>query len=106
MVDRTGQVAVMFVSQRNAAGDEAYVAAANAMEAAAARQPGFCGIDSARGPDGLGITISWWADEASAIAWREDAAHAIIRERGRAEWYDRYEVAVGVVTRGYSWTRE
>ena len=72
------------------------------MEALAARQPGYRGIDSARGPDGFGITVSWWADEDAALAWRAHAEHAAIRERGRADWYVSYTVAVG---RSYDWSR-
>ncbi|MFS0772552.1 antibiotic biosynthesis monooxygenase family protein [Sphingomonas sp. 1P08PE] len=102
---RAGQIAVIFVSQRSGADPEGYAAAAAAMEARAAGQPGYRGMDSARGADGLGITISWWADEAAALAWRADADHRAIRERGRAVWYDAYEVAVGTVTRSYGWER-
>ncbi|SFP83071.1 antibiotic biosynthesis monooxygenase family protein [Sphingomonas rubra] len=102
--DRTGQVAVIFVSRRAAADAAGYNAAATAMEALAAEQPGYRGIDGVRGGDG-GITISWWADEAAAVAWRAHPAHAAIRERGRADWYDAYEVAVASVSRSYAWRR-
>lgn len=103
--DRTGQVAVVFVSRRNDADAAGYAAAAEAMEALVAAQPGYRGIDAARGNDGLGITVSWWADEAAAIAWRAHPAHAAIRERGRDTWYDAYEIAVATVTRSYRWLR-
>ena len=33
------------------------------------------GIESARGNDGFGITVSYWADEASARAWGRVAEH-------------------------------
>ena len=105
MHDRTGQVAVVFLSQRRGDDEQGYAAAAAAMEALAAAQPGYRGIDSARGADGFGVTVSWWADEAAALAWRAHAEHATIRERGRAEWYDRYEVAVATVDRSYHWER-
>ncbi len=106
MHDRTGQTAVIFLSRRNRADDAGYAAASAAMDARAALQPGYRGIDSVRGPDGAGITVSWWADEASAVAWRRDLEHTAIREAGRARWYDSYEVAVATVGRAYSWTRE
>ncbi|MDP1028621.1 antibiotic biosynthesis monooxygenase [Sphingomonas sp. KR1UV-12] len=105
MADRAGQVAVIFVSQRNGVDAAGYAEAAAAMEARAAAQPGYRGIDSARGPDEFGITVSWWADEAAALAWRADAEHAAIREAGRACWYDQYEVAVAEVVRNYEWVR-
>lgn len=101
--DRTGQIAVIFTSRRTAADDTGYAAAAAAMDALAAGQPGYRGMESARGADGFGITVRWWADEASAIAWREHPIHARIRSAGRERWYTAYEVAVATVTRGYWW---
>ncbi|MGE7207782.1 antibiotic biosynthesis monooxygenase family protein [Sphingomonas sp. NPDC019816] len=105
-MDRTGQIAVIFVSQRTLNDAQGYAQAAKAMDALAAQQPGYRGVDSVRGADGFGITVSWWADEASALAWRAHPEHAAIRERGRAEWYSRYEVAVAEVGRSYGWTRD
>ncbi|WP_312490344.1 antibiotic biosynthesis monooxygenase [Sphingomonas sp.] len=102
-MDRTGQIAVIFVSQRTLNDAQGYAQAAKAMDALAAQQPGYRGVDSVRGADGFGITVSWWADEASALAWRAHPEHAAIRERGRAEWYSRYEVAVAEVGRSYRW---
>lgn len=104
-MDRTGQIAVIFLSRRNGADEAGYAAAAAAMDARAALQPGYRGIDAVRGADGAGITVSWWADEASAVAWRRDLDHAAIREAGRALWYDSYEVAVATVERAYGWMR-
>ena len=105
MGDRTGQTAVIFVSVRTAADAAGYGAAAAAMEALAAQQPGYCGFESARGPDGLGITISYWASEASAIAWRDQPDHKTMRDAGRALWYERYEVVVAGVSRSYEWAQ-
>ncbi len=105
MHDRTGQTAVIFTNRRNGADEAGYAAAAAAMDARAALQPGYRGIDSVRGADGAGITVSWWADEASAVAWRRDLDHTAIREAGRALWYDSYEVAVATVERAHGWTR-
>ena len=101
---RTGQVAVIFASQRNGTDAAGYDAAAAAMDALAAVQPGYRGIVSARGPDGFGITVSYWADEAAALAWRAHPDHAATRARGRGLWYDRYQVTVATVDRGYDWS--
>ncbi|MCT8001030.1 antibiotic biosynthesis monooxygenase [Sphingomonas sanguinis] len=102
-MDRTGQIAVIFVSQRTAEDAQGYADAAAAMDGLAAQQPGYRGVDSVRDADGLGITISWWADEASALAWRNHPDHTAIRDRGRARWYSHYEVAVTTVARDYRW---
>ena len=100
--DRTGQIAVIFTSTRTARDPDGYARAAAAMDALAAAQPGYRGVDSARTGD-FGITVSWWADEASAVAWREHPIHATIRAAGRDRWYSDYAVAVAQVSRAYRW---
>ncbi|AQR74623.1 antibiotic biosynthesis monooxygenase [Sphingomonas sp. LM7] len=102
--DRTGQLVVVFVSERT--GDDApgYAAAAATMDELAARQPGYRGIDSVS-TRGLGITLSYWADEASAVAWRNHPEHAEIREAGRGRWYNWYRLHVADITRSYGWDR-
>lgn len=101
---RVGQIAVIFIS-RLASGQAGYNEAAAAMAVLAATQPGYRGVDSARGGDGVGITVSYWADEAAAIAWRGHAEHSVIREAGRDRWYLSYQVLVTRIERGYSWQR-
>lgn len=103
--DRMGQTAVIFLSRRTATDDAGYDAAAHAMARLAEDQPGYRGMTSVRGADGNGITISYWSDEAAAIAWRAHPEHAAIRERGRAIWYDSHEVIVTRIERHYGWTR-
>lgn len=103
--DRTGQIAVIFVSIRNDADAVGYAAAAVAMDALAATQSGYRGVDSAREAGGMGITISYWADDAAATAWRDHPEHTAIRERGRALWYDSYSVTVARAERAYAWSR-
>jgi heme-degrading monooxygenase HmoA len=100
-----GEIAVIFVSTVTGADSDGYAVAAAAMEALAAAQPGYRGIDSARGSDGVGITVSYWADEAAAVAWRQNAEHEAIRERGRGVWYQSYSLHVAEVARSYDWRK-
>jgi heme-degrading monooxygenase HmoA len=58
-----------------------------------------------RGDDGLGITVSYWADDASAKAWRDHPEHRRIRDAGRGRWYSHYTIDVATITRGYGWRR-
>lgn len=102
---RPGDIAVIFLSQRTDADRAGYDAAAAEMTALAARQPGYRGMDSVRDGDGLGITISYWADDASARAWRVHPDHARIREAGRDRWYSRYDLVVAEISRAYDWTK-
>ena len=91
-------VAVVFTSVRTD-GDHGYAAMTARMEELAARQPGYLGIESAR--DGLGITVSYWVDEAAARAWKQVAEHLVAQRRGREAWYADYRVRVAVVHREY-----
>lgn len=100
-----GATAVIFVSQREPHDESGYAAAADAMVAAAADQPGYLGIQSVRDATGLGITISYWASEADAKAWKCDPVHSRIREQGRAKWYNWFETIVARVERRYDWRR-
>jgi heme-degrading monooxygenase HmoA len=92
-------VAVIFTSTRTQ-GDQGYAVTAAAMEASAAEQPGFLGIESAR-DDAVGITVSYWADDAAARSWKAVAAHLVAQRRGRDVWYRDYRVRVATVERDY-----
>ena len=91
-------VAVIFTSVRTD-GDDGYAAMAATMERLAREQPGYLGIEAAR--EGVGITVSYWRDEASAKAWKEVGAHLVAQRRGREAWYRDYRVRVALVTRDY-----
>ena len=93
--------AVVFTSFRANVDPEGYQEAAARMGELAREMPGFLGIESVRGPDGFGITVSYWRDEASIAAWRSHAEHAVAREQGRRRWYESFEVRVCRVERHY-----
>jgi heme-degrading monooxygenase HmoA len=97
--------AVIFTSQRTA-GDHGYGDMAERMVALAAEQPGYLGVDSSRGEDGLGITVSYWRSAEDIAAWRRHAEHKIARDSGRSDWYAHYTLRVAKVERAYAWARE
>ena len=103
---RSGTGAVIFVSQRTADDEEGYARAGEAMDRAARAMPGFVGVDSVRDANGLGITVSYWADETSAVAWRQQADHTLTREAGRQRWYEWYRLAVTETVRSYDWSKQ
>jgi heme-degrading monooxygenase HmoA len=92
-------VAVIFTSLRTD-GDHGYAAMAEAMDALARKQPGFLGIESAR--DEVGITVSYWADQNAARAWKHVTEHLVAQRRGRENWYRDYRVRVATVERDYA----
>ncbi len=93
-------VAVIFTSLRTE-GDQGYGKMSEQMVALAAQQPGYLGMESARAPNGLGITVSYWEDHASAIAWKAVAEHRTAQKLGREKWYAAYRTRVCVVERDY-----
>lgn len=93
--------AVVFSSRRSDGDAAAYDHAAARMVELARQQPGFLGVESARGADGFGITVSYWASEAAIAAWRAHAEHAQVRARGRTAWYTHFELRVARVERAY-----
>ena len=92
---------VAFSSRRSAGDDAAYGEAAARMVELARQQPGFLGVESARGADGFGITISYWDSEAAIAAWRAHAEHAAVRATGRRDWYSHFELRIARVERAY-----
>lgn len=93
--------AVIFSSQRTH-GERGYGVMAERMLALARAQSGFLGVESARDAAGLGITVSYWRDEASIAAWQRHAEHLVAQARGRAEWYAAFELRVARVERARS----
>jgi heme-degrading monooxygenase HmoA len=85
---------------------EGYAEAAERMEKLVADSPGFLGIDSARRADGVGITVGYFRDEESIRIWRGQPEHAETRARGRAHWYEAFEVRVAKVDRAYGFVRD
>jgi heme-degrading monooxygenase HmoA len=98
-------VAVIFTSRRTS-DPVGYDDTASEMEALAREQPGYVGIESARSPDGFGITVSYWATDADARAWKQVVEHLDAQRRGRDSWYEQYTVRVGSVERQYAWRRD
>lgn len=92
--------AVIFSSLRTE-GDNGYGQAAARMLELAREQPGFLGVESAR-EDGLGITVSYWSNEAAILAWKQQAKHQAVREKGRATWYSAFQTRVCKVERAYT----
>lgn len=85
---------------------DGYFAAASRMEELAKQQKGFLGIDSARGEDGFGISVSYWENEEAILAWKENAVHKEIQKLGKEKWYSSYSLRVCKIFREYEFTKE
>ncbi|MBY5696437.1 antibiotic biosynthesis monooxygenase family protein [Rhizobium leguminosarum] len=96
---------VSFFSQRTKV-DNGYGEMGYAMTELAKQQPGYLGFESARGADGFGILISYWKDEDSIRAWKSVVDHVEAQNRGRSDWYTRYEIRIALVERAYGFNIE
>jgi len=88
--------AVVFSAQRRA-GDHGYAHMAERMVELAAAQPGFLGIESARGADGFGITVSYWSSREAIAAWKAHTEHTVAQQLGRTRWYEHFELRIARV---------
>jgi heme-degrading monooxygenase HmoA len=92
--------AVIFSSLRTAS-DAGYAAMAERMVELAAGQPGFLGVESTRGADGFGITVSYWSTLDAISHWRAHAEHQVAQETGKTLWYEHYELRIALVEKAY-----
>ncbi len=97
--------AVIFSSLRSAGDDDGYARMAARMVELAADQPGYLGIETARGAEGFGITVSYWTSLAAIAAWKAQAEHRVAQETGKARWYEHYELRIARVERAYAGPR-
>ena len=74
------------------------------MSELAAQQPGFLGMESVRGADGFGITVSYWSSEEAIAAWKAHIDHRPTQETGKRLWYADYHIRVAKVERDYGKT--
>lgn len=94
--------AVIFTTLRTEV-DEGYEETAHRMENLAKDQDGYLGIESARSE--LGITVSYWESLEAISKWKNNIEHTIAREKGRALWYNKYQLRICKVERDYGFEK-
>ena len=97
--------AVIFTSTHTSV-DAGYDEMAQRMVERATSCDGFLVVESARGADGLGITVSYWRDLEAIRAWKADAEHRVAQTHGRAQWYASFAVRIARVERAYGFEAE
>ena len=92
--------AVIFTNQL---GDDnaGYATTADRMVELANGAPGFLGVESVRGEDGLGITVSYWQTPETIEAWKSNAEHLEAQRLGKDKWYRAFSVRIAKVERDY-----
>lgn len=82
--------------------DAGYAEMGQKMFDLALEQPGCYGAETVRDAERFGITISYWKDEASIQAWKQNAKHLVAQNAGIERWYSHYELRVARIERAYS----
>jgi len=63
---------------------EGYSEMGKYMAEIAMKQKGFLGIESAKNE--VGITVSYWKDEASILGWKNNIEHLKAQYKGKEMW--------------------
>lgn len=92
---------VVFVSHRADDGDPAYHDTFERLVELVSAQPGFLAYDTARGPNGLGVTVCYFAGTAAIEEWRTHPEHLLAQRAGRERWYTAYALHIGQIHRSY-----
>lgn len=96
--------AVVFTSVRTE-GDNGYGESAERTEELVKEVPGYLGMDHARTPGGLSITVSYFRDLAAIEEWRSNLEHRAAKKHGHAHWYETYTLHVAKVERSHTFER-
>ena len=84
---------------------EGYDETSNRMAELVNGYAGYLGMRSARGSDGLGITVCYWRSEEDIDDWRADLEHQEAQGQGQGRWYAEYTVEVARVDRTIEFER-
>ncbi|MCC2679833.1 MAG: hypothetical protein K0R29_2409 [Pseudobdellovibrio sp.] len=93
--------AVIFSSKRAETSAEEYKQVADRMIQLASGQKGFLGVESARNPDGSGITVSYWQSLDDIKNWKLHSEHLSAQQQGREKFYSSFKVKICKVERQY-----
>ncbi len=83
--------------------DQGYEETAKRMEDLAKEQEGYLGIEYARNE--IGITVSYWNSLEAISKWKNNIEHTSAREKGRALWYNKYQLRICKVERDYGYEK-
>lgn len=55
---------------------------------------GFLGMESARNPNGLGISVSYWKNMEAVNEWKYNALHQQAKKKGIRDWYKWFNIRI------------
>ena len=91
--------AAIFTTQRTG-NDDGYATMSEKMNALAAQQPGYLGMETVRNGNEA-ITVSYWQTEDAIQNWKKNAEHLVAQKLGHDKWYAHYAVRIAKVERAY-----
>lgn len=96
-------IAVIFEVQPSADGLAEYLDRAALLAPLLAQVDGFISVErfESLGTKGKLLSLSFWRDEESVRAWREQEPHRVAQSAGRAGVFDHYRLRVASVIRDY-----
>lgn len=96
-------IAVIFEVQPSQDGMTTYLEHAARLRPLLERMDGFISVERFQSLTAPGkiLSLSFWRDEASVRAWREQAEHRATQAVGRAGVFDDYRLRVATVLRDY-----
>jgi len=92
-------IVVLFRSRLTEAAGEDYRAMDAHLAERARNAPGFVDVKAYTAEDGERLTVVRWRDLETLRQWREDPEHRVAQARGRARWYQYYELEVAETVR-------
>ena len=97
------EIVVFKIQPRADIDQQAYQEAFETMLSLVAEVPGFIGIQGFAGEDGSELALASFESPEAIAAWRDRPEHVQTRERGRREFFERYEIIIASVWRKYDW---
>jgi len=97
--------AVIFTSVKDTTkSEEDYAEQVKLMRDLAEKQSGFLGFETAESE--LEISISYWEDVNSIMAWKMNTDHLESQKKGKNSFYDSYKVRIAQVQRDYDFSKK
>lgn len=97
-------IAVLFEAEARPEALARYVELAAEMKPLLADVPGFVSVERFQSlhQPGKILSLSWWRDEASIAAWKQNEKHQIARLEGKQSIFAHYSIRVAHVLRDYA----
>jgi heme-degrading monooxygenase HmoA len=90
-------IVIIFRSRLTAAAGDDYQQALVEMGEYVKSQPGFIAQRSYTAADGERLTLVWWKDKETLQLWRQNERHKVVKNTGRARWYEFYYMEIAEV---------